>query len=143
MNRLYRNEKGVTLVEMLAAISITALIVVMITSTHIFVQNQFNNQRQELDQINDLTYVLKLITNDFRKTPPAAIEVIDERNINLGTEHYSWDMTEEALYKNGQIIVRQIESFFVTEHEQEIHLTIKQTDQEEKMLILTRREESD
>lgn len=143
MNRLYRNEKGVTLVEMLAAISITALIIVMITSTHIFVQKQFNNQRQELDQINDLTYVLKLITNDFRKTPPAAIEVIDERNINLGTEHYSWDMTEEALYKNGQIIVRQIESFFVTEHEQEIHLTIKQTDQEEKMLILTRREESD
>lgn len=143
MNRLYRNEKGVTLVEMLAAISITALIVLMITSTHIFVQNQFNNQRQELDQINDLTYVLKLITNDFRKTPPAAIVVTDEHNLLLDSDHYSWDIAEEALYKNGQIIVRQIESFFVTEHEQEIHLTIKQTDQEEKMLILTRREESD
>lgn len=141
MIRLYRNEKGVTLVEMLAAISITALIVVMITSTHIFVQKQFKDQRQHLEQINDLTYVLKLITNDFRQTSPDDITVPDERNLILGTDHYSWDLAEEAIFKNGQIIVREIELFSVGEHDREIHVMIKQSDGEEKSLILTRRED--
>src|SRR5690625_204521 len=143
MRKHIKNEAGLTLVEMLATISIASMIILMITSTHLFIQKQYNKQSEQISQLNDMTYVMKLITHDFRRAEPQSINVDenDEHLITIGDNHYIWDESEEVIKKNEMIIVNHISGFSVMEKNKEIHIYIQHANEKEKNLILTRREE--
>lgn len=142
MSNFLRNEKGLTLVEMLATISIASMLILMISSTHLFVQNQYNKQTEQIKQLNDMTYVIKLITHDFRRAESENIKVDgnNEHMIVIGENRYEWNKSEEAIKKNDNIVVHQITSFFVREENEEINISIKQANEKEQKFILTRRE---
>src|SRR5690625_5981783 len=108
MGQKLTNEKGLTLVELLATISIASLLIIMITSAHVLVQNQFNQQQENIEEINNISYVLKQITNDFRRANPDDIGEVSDHSIKLGDIEYKWDEEGKTIQKNGTTIVKDI-----------------------------------
>lgn len=63
-----KNQKGITLVELLATVVILFIISLFIFNIVYSSTNQNESQRKESSQINDAAYLLKQITKDIRKT---------------------------------------------------------------------------
>ena len=86
LKALLKNETGVTLVELLAAIAILGLVIALAGSVHIFGQRQFLSQTESAGQANDLSHALTVMSTDLRRYSPGqvqigesgAIEILDE-----------------------------------------------------------------
>lgn len=63
-----KNQRGFTLVEMLATIVIFTIISLFIFNVFISSNKQYTQQVDNQDQLFDLTYALKLVTKDIRKS---------------------------------------------------------------------------
>jgi|SRR5690625_3577682 len=150
MRKHIKNEAGLTLVEMLATISIASMIILMITSTHLFIQKQYNKQSEQISQLNDMTYVMKLITHDFRRAESRSddpnkeesVVIKSEHSIDIGKHNYTWDESQELINRNQNPIMNNISDFSVIEENHKIiHISFKHVDGKAENLTLTRREE--
>lgn len=75
---LLKNEAGVTLVELLAAIAILGIIIALAGSIHIFGQRQFRNQTESANQTNDISYALSVMSTDLRRHSPGEVNVTED-----------------------------------------------------------------
>lgn len=72
MMKYFKNERGITLVELLATLVIGSLLLSIVVGVHVLVQKQYNNQKADIGYILDVTTVAKAITKDIRMA-----EVVD------------------------------------------------------------------
>src|SRR5690625_7954766 len=66
MNKLAENEDGLSLVELLAVLAIGSMILLFISTIHIFIQNQYNTQSADVRGLTDITVAMRAITKDIR-----------------------------------------------------------------------------
>ena len=84
MKKLLNNERGLTLVELLAVLVIGAIILLLINNVHMFGQNQYNKQSKQAEQIYNVTYAAKVITNEIRKAEKIIVnEKVDTLTITI------------------------------------------------------------
>lgn len=83
---LLKNEAGVTLVELLAAIAILGIIIALAGSIHIFGQRQFRSQTESAKQANDMSYALSVMSTDLRRHSPGEVMVTGENVIVILNE---------------------------------------------------------
>lgn len=69
------NERGITLVELLAALSILSVVILLAGSIHLFGQRQFITQTDSANQANDFSYAMTVMTTELRKQKPENVEV--------------------------------------------------------------------
>lgn len=111
MIRQLHNEKGITLVELLAVIIIISLLIGLISSTQLFGARQYNNQMKKTNQLYDITYALKVITKDIRKSN--TFEAPNTSEIILDGVVYKLDQSKQAILKDGNVLVNNVETFNV------------------------------
>lgn len=102
MNRLLKNEKGVTLVELLAVMVIGGIVMVLIMSIFSNGQKQYSSQTAKAEQLNDVRYAAKVITKEIRK---AENFTWDETSLTIGTE------LPMILTKNSNVILKNNKPF--------------------------------
>lgn len=88
-NYLY-NEKGITLVEVLAVLVIGTIILLLISNIHLFSQKQYKSQSEKTRHLYDVTYAVKVITKEIRKANASTIEISDDGHsikLNAQTEY--------------------------------------------------------
>lgn len=141
MKKYIQNSRGMTLVEVLASLTIATVLIIFIVSAHLFVTNQYRHQSDSLQTKNDITYLLKQITNDFRRADQTSITVETDTSIVLGDDHYVWKESEKTLLKNGNQILDQITYFTIEEQDGLITISVQYKDEEVRQLTLTRRGE--
>ncbi|MFK5706492.1 PilW family protein [Lysinibacillus boronitolerans] len=109
------NQKGLTLVELLAAIVITTIIVLFLYNLITLGLNQNNLQSQKNNDIKDASYALKLMTEDLRKTSldvQKIDEIIEESStLKVNNNTYSHNENTQTLELNNVTIARQIKNF--------------------------------
>lgn len=142
VNRFFNNEKGLTLVELLVAVSIGSLLLVLIPTIHLFIQNQYNDQSTDVKQLTDLTLAMKSITKDIR----SANVVEDSENhkqLTLTDDHKTttYVFEDNMLKKNNLPFVHELEHFEVKKDAAKITITIKQQSGREVRTEIVRRGE--
>lgn len=108
------NEKGLTLVEVLAVLIIGSIILLLISNVHLFSQKQYKSQSENTRHLYDVTYAAKVITKEIRKVNASTIEISDDG--------HSIKLNNKTEYKfngdNKSIVIKSInpatEILFVT-----------------------------
>lgn len=79
MNK-FKNERGLTLVELLATFVIGTILISMIFGVHVMIQKQYSKEKDNIQYILDVTTVAKAITKDIRMAEE--VRLLDPMNLN-------------------------------------------------------------
>lgn len=126
MKRHLSNEKGVTLVELLAGLVIATIIMLLVFNIMLTVQEQYNAQSEDAGGLFDVTLAAKEITKEIRKNP-GTITSPDEHTIifNETTENeIIFKFQDKMLLKNNINFVNRLEEFSVEIDEGKVILDI-------------------
>ena len=117
------NQKGLTLVELLAVIVIMSIVFVLICNIQFTSSEQYMVQTEKNNQLTDLSYTLKVLTKDLRKTGRAP--EINGNTYTIGSEIYVFDAATQSLLRNENILAQPITAFkieFITSKKYKISI---------------------
>ncbi|MFD1066571.1 PilW family protein [Oceanobacillus locisalsi] len=122
MKKLLTNEKGLTLVELLAVFVIGAIFILLLSQVMTGVQKQYTQQSAESESLFDVTYAAKVVTKDFRMAETVITDGESSGEVTFvkpdGTEiSYHYHATGQILYKNGTPFVREVTDFTVSKQD--------------------------
>lgn len=106
------NEKGVTLVEVLAVFVISGLVIMTIMSIHIYTQKQFIDQSEQAHNLTDVTIAMKVITKDFRTHDLIEFEA-DEATVLEFEDGNKYEFKNDILYRNDGPYLYEVADFYV------------------------------
>lgn len=120
---VFKNEKGMTLIELLAALALMSIIIALIGSAHIFGQKQYRNQTEEINYQEQVRYVMAAITKEIRSSEADQVSVISINEITIDTNNYKFS-EKPNIYKNSTVLSDQISNFVVDEVDGKIEISI-------------------
>lgn len=107
------NNRGFSLVELLAVLTLLSLIIMLVFSVYFTGDKQFSMQREKISNQENLQYLVKFLMKEVRKNNN--FEEIDKRILKIkkddGIDVYEQKGSE--LLKNGEVFVDGIEKFEV------------------------------
>lgn len=106
----FKDETGITLIELLAAITILSVVILLAGSIHIFGQKQFIQQSDLAKQTNELTFVLSEMSKELRQLDSNEVE-ITEKSISLNGKNL-YTATNNELKKGDYTLVEQVNATF-------------------------------
>lgn len=120
MTRKVRNEKGMTLVELLAVFVISGMVVLLIIAIYLYVQNQFQQQAEQSHQLTDVTIAMKEITKDIRSR-----EILewDEARLTF-TDGKTYELHQDVLFRNDAPYIYKVDRFVIEMIEDELSIEI-------------------
>ena len=115
------NEKGITLVEVLAVTVLTGVIVTLIIGVHLYSQKQFDHQRNDALHLTDITLIAHEITKEIRT---ADIAHIDSTLIEF-MDSNKYELKGDVIYKNDSPYIYDIAKFELNKVADEVSLLIE------------------
>ena len=112
------NEKGLTLIEVLASIVLLTIVSLLTINLLISGQNEHTKQVSANTQLQDVSYAMKLMTKDVRKgtkavtaTPGSTIQfnILDFDDNLIANYHY--EASTKQLYRNSVVIANEVVQF--------------------------------
>lgn len=122
--KLLNDEAGITLVELLAAISILSIVILLAGSIHIFGQRQFIEQTKSASHANDLSYAMTVMTTDLRKKESGKIKVENGNEIHIDGSQVFY-IVNNQLFKEGEILANNVGNQAFIKDEEGITITLK------------------
>jgi|GEM_PF-2771137 len=92
-----KNEKGLTLVEVLAGIVLLSMILLLVSSIHLFAQKQMNTQKKVIQIQSNERLAFNRITGEIRKAN--AIKVEDSKTMHIKKTNFTNCTNETDVYK--------------------------------------------
>ena len=117
MKKYLKNEKGLTIVEVLAVIIIGSIIMLLIFNVHLFSQKQYKSQSEKSRHLYDVTYAAKVITKEIRKAEKVTVKdnmltlTLNESNETI----FEWQ--NDTIMKDGNSFILEISKFEVERDE--------------------------
>ena len=128
------NEKGITLVEILAVIIISFVLILLVSKIHLFTQKHYNSQSDTTGQLFNVTHAGKVITKEIRKADGRSIITNTpnyDKIIITDKIEYSYDTANQwIIAKDGTILAKNIKEFYVKKNGNELILKIISVDNE-------------
>ncbi|MBS4204523.1 prepilin-type N-terminal cleavage/methylation domain-containing protein [Lederbergia citrea] len=107
-----KNNRGVTLLEVLLVLAILSMVLVLISNVQILGQKQFVSQSQKIDHQANVRLAAKMITKEIRKAEAKNVTVKDNV-LTIGPDNYKHSGT--AIEKNGIPVIDHISEFKVNQ----------------------------
>lgn len=127
--RLKNDEAGITLVELLAAISLLSIVIMLIGSIHLFAQKQFISQTDSANQANDFSYAMTVMATELRVLAPTSVTVNNEgTSISVNDEATFYQTGTQLLHK-GTVLADDIGSFKARKDSDSIEVIITKENQ--------------
>ena len=104
-----KDETGITLVELLAVLSILSVVILLGGAIHMFGQRQFVAQSESASQANDLSYAMTILSNDLRTHRYDELVTIEADLIEFNNGD-KFEVKNRSLYKNESKIADNISS---------------------------------
>lgn len=133
MNKQLKEERGLTLIEVLAATVVGTIVILLIGNTLLFGLKQYKNQSEKAQDLTSVTIVAKAVTKDIRKAMSVEIEdgdlilEIEDENENEKVI-YKFDTENRIILKNEQDFYTGIELFKISMSNNKLNLIIKSKD---------------
>ncbi|WP_067837447.1 PilW family protein [Amphibacillus sediminis] len=121
---MVKDERGITLVELLGVLAIISVVITLIGSTHLFGQKQFIYQIDEIDKMAEVRQLMSQLTTDIRAVSAESIS-IDQDALAVGTNTYQFE--NQTVYRNGQVLSNEISTFDVVLLAEGIEVSIEST----------------
>lgn len=118
---MIKSERGVTLVELLAAISLLSIVLLLASSVHLFGQKQMNSQSDEVQKQSQERLAANLITKEIRKAKTVEVKNPNQLTVN-DTDTYKLEGT--TIKKNNDEFMTKINGFSVTKNGNRVSLKI-------------------
>ena len=119
---MLKNNRGVTLLELISALALLSTILILANSFHLFGQKQMSNQTSQIENQENVRYALNVMTKEIRSADK--IEVSEGVLVLNDSDHYKLDLETNTLSKNNISIVTGIKQFTITNENNKINLTI-------------------
>lgn len=116
-----KTEKGVTLVEVLAAAALLSIILLLATSVYLFGQKQFTSQTTEIQNQENVSLALDIITKEIRKASTVSVS----NNILTINNTDVYQLVNNTINKNNQPLITNIQQFNIQMTNNQITLTIE------------------
>ncbi|MCM3441952.1 prepilin-type N-terminal cleavage/methylation domain-containing protein [Metabacillus halosaccharovorans] len=129
-----KNQRGVSLIEVIASISLISIILLLVNSFHLFGQKQMTSQTDEIQNQANIRTALNMITKEIRTAESVSIED-DVLIINL-KDKYTLD--SNTIMKNNTVFIKNINRFifaFDDEKKKKINLSIESLPSKEEQPI--------
>jgi prepilin-type N-terminal cleavage/methylation domain-containing protein len=117
---MVKNQKGVTLIELLAAITLLSIVLLLTNSIHLFGQKQMVDQSTEIQNQSNVRLAMDIVTKQIRKA--STIYVDNYGVLTLDTDIYKLD--NNSLTKNNQPLVTNLQRFDIQYDGSKIKVTI-------------------
>lgn len=135
--QVLKDESGITLVELLAALSILSVVIILAGSIHMFGQRQFISQTESASQANDLSHALTAMSSDLRKQKAANVKVKGTNQIFIKAdgdsefrdEHLRYHYNKPTLTQNGGPLAKSLDSFTAIKDGDSITITLATNNQ--------------
>lgn len=124
MKKYLKNEKGLTLVEVLAVIIIGSIIMLLIFNVHLFSQKQYKSQSEKSRHLYDVTYAAKVITKEIRKAEKVTVKD-NMLTLTLNLNEAVFELKSNSIVKDGNPFILEISKFEVDSDGQKITLAIE------------------
>lgn len=116
MKKVLNNEKGLTLVEVLAVFIIGVIVLILMTGVITSIQKQYKKQSSETGNLFEETYAAKIITKDVRSATSGAVLIFpDCQSLEIKkaneTIRYSFNETAKTIEKDGVPLIKSIKKF--------------------------------
>lgn len=139
---MIKNEKGVTLVEVISAFALLSIVLLLAGSVHFFSQKQMTAQSAEIQSQSNVRLAANILTKDIRRAvdvvedpdKPDDADVKDRYFIitspakNLGEvdyeDKYKFINNNKILYKNEQEFITNLNSFEIEINPTNVSITI-------------------
>ena len=105
------NQKGLTLVELMAVIVIMSILFIFVSRIQLTSNDQYTLQTEKNNQLTDLSYTLKVLTKDIRKSGKAP--EIHGNTYRIGSEIYVFDAATNSLLRNETLLAHSITAFSI------------------------------
>ncbi|CQR48020.1 hypothetical protein BN1058_02360 [Paraliobacillus sp. PM-2] len=118
---MLKNERGITLVELLAVLAILSIVIALISSAHLFGQKQYIKQTDEIETQDEVRFVMSQLTTDLRSVTENKI-MKKENELIIGNHTYRH--SGNTLYRNNDAVSRMIDQFTIEITESGIGIAI-------------------
>lgn len=106
--KIIQQEKGVTLIELLVVIVLTSILGIILMNILFSSKKQYNDQVSDAVNLNELSYISKEITQDFRQS---SILEIGQQSVNFSSASYTYN--QGLLKRNNVAYNATIKTFCV------------------------------
>lgn len=106
MKKLLAQQRGITLVELLAVIIIGGIVTVLILGIFSNGNKTYQNQTVKSEQITDMRYIAKVITKEIRMTDK--VSIIDKNLVLGSSDKKKFSLVNGEIKKNNEIIASNI-----------------------------------
>ena len=118
---MLKNNRGISLIELLAALTLLSLIFLLVSSFTIFGQKQMNSQSSQIDNQANVRLAINIISKEIRCADRLVISNDNVLTIN-NTEKYQ--LTDTTITKNDTALIKGIEEFIINKEGSKINITI-------------------
>lgn len=121
-------QSGITLIEVLAALTLVSLVFTLVIGIVINSQNNFERQQSTNLNITDMTILLNKITSEVRRNPDSISVNTHELKINEGSEssiQYIFESETNTLLRNGIPQSSNVTDFTLTPDDKILTISIK------------------
>jgi prepilin-type N-terminal cleavage/methylation domain-containing protein len=122
MRSTCEDQKGVTLVELLAVLALVCTVMLLISNVHLFGQKQFSSQSKQVQHESNVRYAMNVITREIRTSPPQTISVSNNR---IETSNGAFRLQGTTLFKDDKVLEEGIAEFTVEQNGNEIVISMK------------------
>lgn len=128
------NQKGITLVELLAAITLLSIVSVLVMS--IIIQSQNTYKRNQLTNMTttEMSLLINTMTRDIRQHPQQVAVVSNVLTISPPNEDpivYRFDSAQEELKRNNQVVISNVHDFTIAIEEGIMKLELEDSNEKE------------
>jgi len=127
----FNNERGVTLLEVLAVTIIVALVSIVLMSILTNGKTSSDKQMKSSVQLSDATYILKVVTKDTRKSTEIITKDLDDyteyifkNNQNNQRYNYVFHRNNQTIERNDEIIAVNVLDFKIKDKRNHIIIDI-------------------
>ncbi|ALS74808.1 hypothetical protein AUC31_06035 [Planococcus rifietoensis] len=128
------NQKGITLVELLAAITLLSIVSVLVMS--IIIQSQNTYKRNQLTNMTttEMSLLINTMTRDIRQHPQQVAVVSNVLTISPPNEDpivYRFDSAQDELKRNNQVVISNVHDFTIAIEEGIMKLELEDSNEKE------------
>jgi prepilin-type N-terminal cleavage/methylation domain-containing protein len=117
---MIKNNRGVTLIEILCALALVSMVLLLANSVNIFGLKQVSEQTSDINNQSNVRLAINIITNEIR----SAQNVNVSNNILTINNTDVYKLNNQSLTKNGQAIILDIQKFNIVMNGKQIFVSI-------------------
>ncbi|MFP3324077.1 prepilin-type N-terminal cleavage/methylation domain-containing protein [Planococcus sp. SIMBA_160] len=106
MKKWIFNDRGITLVELLAVLAVGSIILSLVIGIMVNGQRTYSQQTHSADQLTELRYAIKVITKEVRSAEKMTI--VEDRLVVQSSGRIVFELRNDQLWQDGSVLAERI-----------------------------------